>query len=523
MAEFLKKDFASVVESLLDDLRSGLGGRVALTDTTEGSVVRTLVEAFSRELAVTYAQMDEVYRLGYVGTAHGAALDNVVALLGVERRRGGYLQGTVSFTRAQPAPEEVPIPLGTPVAGRDTLVFETSEHAVIPRGGTEATVAVRSVEPVPPLKGTPQKQAEQLAKMTAPGVLNTMPRPILGVEGVTNRVQLVQQQTDETDVELRERASNLVSMANQGTPASLLIALRSLGLKRVDVQEPVDQPGVMDVVVGDPGFDDELRKRALRVIEETRPAGVHVRLSGVTWVYIHVTATLELDKDYGEAERRAVEAEVREAISRYIEGLEVNESVREAKVRNILAAHEKVLDVYPKPKPGGDEGLLLRAFVEKPPATPGGAVTLDEQTQWRRLRNGDVQVGAAERASVDRERRLHEPFSLTLEGPSPRIFVDVELQLRQAVGELESKVRLAMREALAQSQQAAGEQPLSYDDWVAKLPVDVRNAAASIRFLVLHTRDGRAAELGTAGAKEAMEARERLELRNVTGVVGGTL
>lgn len=520
MAEFLKKDFASIVDGLLEDLSSGRGGRMALTDTTEGSVVRTLVEAFSRELAVTYAQLDEVYRLGYVGTAHGGSLDNVVALLGVERRRGGYLQGMVSFSRAQPAPEEIPIPAGTPVAGRDTLVFETSEPTVIPRGGTEATVAVRSVDPVPPLKGTPEQQAAQLARMTAPGVLNTQPRPILGVEGVTNPVRLVQQ-TDETDAELRERAGRLVSMANLGTPAALLLALRSLGLSQVDVQEPEEQPGVVEVVVGDPGFDDEQRKRALRVIRETRPAGVSVRLRGVTWVYVKVTATLELDRDYAEADRRAVEKELQESIARYIDGLGVNESVRETKIRNILAGHEKVLDVYPKPnpepKPGEDEGLLLRAFVEKE-TVPG---TLDEQTQWRRLRSGDVQVGAGERARLDREGRVLETFVLTLEPPRPRVFIDVELQLRQTVSELETKVRLAMNEAISRAQKVAGTEPLSYDAWVALLPTEVRDAATSIRFLVLHTRDGRAMELGSAGAKEAMEARERLELRNVT-LLGGT-
>lgn len=508
MADFLKKDFASLVEDLLGDLSSGLGGRMALTDTTEGSVVRTLVEAFSRELAVTYAQMDEVYRLGYVGTAHGAALDNVVALLGVERRRGGYLQGTVTFTRVEPAPQEVPIPVGMPVAGRDTLLFETSARTAIPRGGTEATVEVRSVEPLPKLKGDAQKQAEQLALMTAPGALSLMPRPILGVDGVTNRVRLVQQQADETDVELRARARALVTMANLGTPAALQLSLRALGLTRVEVQEPEEQPGVVDVVVGDPGFDEELRKRAERVIEETRPAGVHVRLRGVTWVYVQVTATLELDKDYPEAERRAVEVELRDTLARYLQGLDASESVREAKVRNILASHDKVLDVYPKP--GAEDGALLRAYVEK---TPG---KLEEQTKSRRQRNGDVQVGAAERATVDRERRLHEPFVLKLEPPAPRILVDVELQLRRDVLDAENAVREALREALAQAEEAVGPRALSYDAWEAKLPANVRDAVASLRFLVLHTRDGRTVELGGAGARDGREARERLELRNVT-------
>src|SRR5574343_2038909 len=116
---YLKKGFADLAEALIRDIRSGLGGRPALTDANEGSVVRTLVEAFARELAVCYEQLDSVYRNAYLDSASGPALDNVVALLGLERQRGGHLEGTAVFSRGQPAPEDIHIPLGTLVAGRD--------------------------------------------------------------------------------------------------------------------------------------------------------------------------------------------------------------------------------------------------------------------------------------------------------------------------------------------------------------------------------------------------------------------
>ena len=80
---FLKKGFAEVVDALLADIGSGMGGRLALTDANEGSVVRTLAEAFARELAVCYEQLDSVYRNAYLDSASGPALDNVVALLGM--------------------------------------------------------------------------------------------------------------------------------------------------------------------------------------------------------------------------------------------------------------------------------------------------------------------------------------------------------------------------------------------------------------------------------------------------------
>ena len=520
MAEFLKKDFASIVDSLLEDLSSGLGGRVALTDTTEGSVVRTLVEAFSRELAVAYAQLDQVYQLGYLDTAHGAALDNVVALLGVTRRRGGYLQGTVTFTRAQPAPEEIPLPAGTPVAGKDTVPFETTAASFIPRGGTEATVAVRSTQPLPPRpKGaTAQedaeaqaKYAEKLGKMTAPGVLNSMPRPMLGVEGVTNRVPLVQQQEDETDDELRERARRAVSAANLGTRSSMEMALRELGLTRVTVDEPQTKPGVVEVVVGDVEFDEELEKRARRAIEETRPAGIQVLLRGVTWIWLQVDATVVLNQNYSDTECLAISEDLKQSLVRYIESLAANENVRAAKIRNLLASHDQVSDVFPKPTEG-QEDTLLRAYVETQPGK------LEDQTARRRLRNGDVQVSAGERAGLDKDKRLHQPFSLLLEPPAPRVFLDVELQVRNTQPVLESDVREALRAPLVAMAEQANREPLKFDTLRAALgglPV------ASARFLLLHARDGRAVEMVGPGAQEVLDPREVLELRQVLIFGGG--
>jgi len=68
---YYSKDFATLVEDLLQQVKSPAGGRTPLTDTSEGSVVRTLLEAFARELAVCYEQLHKVYRYGYLDTAEG--------------------------------------------------------------------------------------------------------------------------------------------------------------------------------------------------------------------------------------------------------------------------------------------------------------------------------------------------------------------------------------------------------------------------------------------------------------------
>ena len=60
--------------------------RPRLTDRNPGSVVRTLAESFAREYAVLSRQLELVYRGAFLDTAEGRDLDQVVALVGVERR-----------------------------------------------------------------------------------------------------------------------------------------------------------------------------------------------------------------------------------------------------------------------------------------------------------------------------------------------------------------------------------------------------------------------------------------------------
>ena len=71
-----------------------------ISDVNPGSVVRTLVEAISREIEYLYAQMDQAYLSGFLETATGEALDLVVSLLGVKRKPPQPSSGYVTFGRS---------------------------------------------------------------------------------------------------------------------------------------------------------------------------------------------------------------------------------------------------------------------------------------------------------------------------------------------------------------------------------------------------------------------------------------
>ncbi len=78
-----------------------------LTDRNPGSVLRTMAESFAREYAVISKQMEKVYRGGFLATATERDLDQVVALVGVNRRTPLYASGEVVFSRRTPAPADI--------------------------------------------------------------------------------------------------------------------------------------------------------------------------------------------------------------------------------------------------------------------------------------------------------------------------------------------------------------------------------------------------------------------------------
>jgi len=112
-----------------------------LTDRNPGSVVRTLAESFAREYAVLSKQLESVYRAGFIGTAEGRDLDQVVALVGVERRTRAVARGEVVFSRPTPSPADIFVPVGTRVSPSAARSWSQTRNA-----GTVAP----PMTPVPP-------------------------------------------------------------------------------------------------------------------------------------------------------------------------------------------------------------------------------------------------------------------------------------------------------------------------------------------------------------------------------------
>src|SRR6478735_2752087 len=133
-----------------NELYEAMRGRTTvLTDFEVGSVTRTMYESFAYELGLLYQKMNLVYLSAFVDSAEGTHLDQVVAILGIQRSLPDFAVGEVVFLRDK-GNADINIPAGTLVATEDTpeqpkKVYQTIEAAVLAKDQSEVTVKVQAI------------------------------------------------------------------------------------------------------------------------------------------------------------------------------------------------------------------------------------------------------------------------------------------------------------------------------------------------------------------------------------------
>jgi len=305
---------------------------VQLTDFEVGSVTRTLVESIARETARVHAEMEGVYRAGFLDTATGRALDNVVALLGVTRVPGGRARTELRFQRDAAATGSISIPQGTRVIDAEvTVEYETVEPVTMTPAQRHISVEARDVEPGNSPIGV--------------DVLTILPVPIAGIASVTNPAPAARGGAPETDAELRNRARAFLQGSERGTLGALRAALARQGLQG-EIEEPADRPGVVVVRPVADALSPERHAQLLRALVEARPAGVVLELAG-TQAPVGVELSLRLSTRPGlaEADRRAAHAAVRTAISDYFAALPVKDNASTNRIVGDVLAVTGVEDV----------------------------------------------------------------------------------------------------------------------------------------------------------------------------------
>ncbi len=253
--------------------RTGFEGPL-LTDRSPGSVTRLLAESVGREYAVMSGQLENVYQAGFLETAGGRDLDNLVALVGLTRWGRDVAEGTVSFSRSTPAPADITIAAGTRLTTGDApaRVFETVATATLQRGQLSVDAPILAMA----------TGKDGIVEADAIVAIN---RPVLGINAVSNDEPTAFAAQKETDEALRLRAKRALESAGQATVGALLGVLTGLpGVREKDIrftEDPIEHPGIVNLDIALPALTTEqaedYKRSAVELLEETRPVGVRIR------------------------------------------------------------------------------------------------------------------------------------------------------------------------------------------------------------------------------------------------------
>ncbi len=323
------------------------GRSAPLTDRFVGSVTRTLAEAFALEVALLQQAIKAAYDTGFVDTATGGALEQVVAILGLTRRSAQYATGEVTFTRAAGVVGDIEIGAGTRLrtATDPPRLFETTAARTLREGQLSVAVPIRAT--VAGQNGIAQ-----------PGEITVMVRPIAGIASVTNPEGTAQGRAPETDEELRARAKQAIEQAGRATPAAIRSALLGvLGVRSVDLREDLlHEPGQVQLTVD---CTETAVGEVLAALEANRAAGVRfvhnliqpdeaggAAVVTLTAIPAEVRLWVSLSDPGAPQETVArILTAAREVISTYLDGLKVAEALAYNKLVSLAMGVEGVADV----------------------------------------------------------------------------------------------------------------------------------------------------------------------------------
>lgn len=453
---------------------------VPLTDLNVGSVTRTLLETFARELALAYLYLEQVYRSAFLDTAEGTHLDRVVALVGLRRLAAGHPVARVRFSRQAGMPGQITIPAGTPLTDAAGHRYLTLAPITL-----EPNEQTREVQAAGETSGTAAVEA---------GQLNRLEVLIAGISTVANPQPARQLDAPETDEALRVRARSALHVALRGTVDALRSGVRSIpGVKDVTVIEATAAseaaqtlvPGEIQLQVAYADENPEVRAAVQRTVDELRPAGIRVLMGETARLRLSVRVRLTLaGVSLPAAELAALTQGVEGRLADYLGSIAPGGSARRAKLLSLALQDDRIVDatvtLLPEGAPEGEELALTGGQVPelvRPFNFP--APTFEQQP------------GAE--AAVTSTAGVSLPLHLV-----PGV----------TQAEAQAAIDLAVEAYLATR---GPEAPLSVDGLVAAVRDDTRYALARAEVLVtVETHDGRFQQLTDGVGQYAPAAHETL-------------
>lgn len=266
-------------------------------NTDVGSFAYDLFYPLSRRVFELFRRVDELTDNAFALTAEGIYLDRISAEQGLSRHTATKSKGILTFTGERGAI----IPIGSKAAS-DSVLFQTTENAVIPDNGS---IDIPAECYVPGAAGN-----------VSAGSINRFPIRIPGVSTVTNTAGFTGGYNTETDEALRNRYFNKVSNPRgSGTAADYKTwAMEAAdGVGSVEVLECWNGAGTVKLIITDTNGEPaspELTEAVRAHIEDVRPLCAAVTVESASTVEITVSAVVSADNI--DTARRQIEDAVKD-------------------------------------------------------------------------------------------------------------------------------------------------------------------------------------------------------------------
>ena len=291
----------------------------------------TAVHQYYRPVASQFVELEEdlqdVLNALRVQDATGEDLDVLGEQLGVPRREASRAEGSVTFSRDEPANGDYLIQSGTDVqtTGLDPVVFTTTEAVTLTEGTTEVDAPISAKEPG--AEGN-----------VAAGTITSSTSFPTGIQSVTNSNSTETGRDVEEDDAYRERIIESVGKTETTSGYNIFRQLSSLDYVRdvqyIDNSEDASGNGLNDheaevVIDGGSGHNDEIAQ----MIFENTPLGANL-VSGVHGQAASGTATLPNGQTFTIPFSKPTPVDIYADIS-----VETTQSVNTSKIKNAITQY----------------------------------------------------------------------------------------------------------------------------------------------------------------------------------------
>lgn len=300
-------------EMVSDTLQAIVDSGVGITNTTVGSVVRTLVEAILDNVDATNYYAGYIYDAMSIDSATGEDLDRLVLILGIVREQSAHATGIVTFSTGDaPYDYDIPIPYGYEISTRqasDGTIYTYTvdeEDVVLVAGETSTDVRVKSEIP-----GHQYLPA---------GSLCVMGKSIIGIATVENKNEINSGSDQESDEALRRRTKEYVTSFGKCTDNALKVAVEGVdGVINCTVVDQYNGVGTSGIIVVPEILPatEEVITEIDKVVAETKASGIKVFIIYPTIKYIDIDVTITGTVD---------SLIVLESVSNYVNSLKVGQT-----------------------------------------------------------------------------------------------------------------------------------------------------------------------------------------------------